>query len=204
MVMKLVHMITKGKVYAVLILGDGVFDERVVNALSKRFDHRGILLSPRIRPRKTGLKGSIETIAFLVNRKLVYNTILLVIDKEHIGSINELADYLKEYGFSITGELIKLNDYSWKIMVSRGSFYGCIYVSIQGFRKCIEENIVELISLLYGVSVKAIEPTRASIKRFLKMKNTSLEEIIEKAGEEILFKAFPGLYSVLKDLYLTT
>ena len=60
-----------------------------------------------------------------------------------------------------------------------------------GFKKCMEEAEAVLIKELFGVEV---EPEKGVIRSFLKEKGMSVEDLIMRAGEAKLKKAFPPAF----------
>lgn len=191
-----------GQLVAFLVVANGSRDEKVMRALLERFEpcekragQEKALLMPQDRP-ALGAAGSLELAAFLIRR--FGKDVLLVMDREHFGR-----------GFyGLLGEILKKNQLGRyairrrrtrgfrEIEVLRDDKPVKLYVVLMGFEKCREEAEAALIREVYGVEVK---PEEGAIRAFLESEGTDIYELIMKAGEDKLRKAFPpALIDLLK------
>jgi hypothetical protein len=66
---------------------------------------------------------------------------------------------------------------------------------VSGFKKNIEENVAKLIEKCYGENV---EPSKEAIKEWLRRRNQTERDLIDKASKEVLEESFPGIVAVIK------
>ena len=78
------------------------------------------------------------------------------------------------------------------VKIRRGSFEGNLYIAIQGWRKCIEENLAYLIKLTYN---EEIEPNKRGVREFRRKKGISFKDMIENSSLE---KAFYSLVRAIR------
>jgi len=183
----------EGQLTAFLVIGDGHHDESVLEALLKRFESREqkkALLMPQDRP-ALGLAGSLDLAAYLIRR--FGKDVLVVIDREH---------FSRNF-YQLLGEVLRkhqLGQYTIRrrrtrgfreVEVRRDEEIVKLYVAVMGFERRVEEAEAVLIREFFGVEV---EPEKGVIRSFLKEKGMSVEDLIMRAGEAKLKKAFPSAF----------
>ncbi len=184
----------------ILLLGDGVREERLVRAISEKYNHKKTLLIPTIGYGKVGLTGVIERLSLLTLLTRV-NRYAIVIDKEHVESIDEVMSKLKEYGFTIN-TIINLDKDLWEIKCTKGPKDITIIFMAVGLtaKGRIEENIAKLIRLFYG---EEVNPDKVAINTWLRRHNLRDHELIRETLErskEKFRKAFPNLMTFIEYL----
>jgi len=184
--------------FAILLIGDGRREERIISTLSEGYNHSKLLLIPTIGVR-TGLTNVVDTLAWLtVNTRVKIYAV--VIDKEHVETIDDVKLKLTEYGFSVD-TLNKVANGLWKIKCSKGPKSVTLYLATTGLtpKGHIEENIAELIKLLYGETVK---PDKAGINEWLRRHNLRDQELVKEALKRRRIKelkqAFPRLTALME------
>jgi len=178
-----------GELVGFLVLGDGAHDEKVVEALLERFDHRKAVLAPQDKP-ALGLEWSLELAAYLVGRFGV--DVLVVIDGDRFD--RKLFSRLVEQYFSYR-EVEERGERFIGLRVARGGFSARLYVAVMGVRS-IEEVEAALIHALYGEDV---EPEKSAIRIFLRERGKKIYDLIREAGEDELRRAFSSeLIELLK------
>jgi len=181
---------------AYVLTGDGSRDIRTLGEICEKYDHKSVLILPQYAP-ATGLKVT-EILATLFDKERKTLRFLVLLDKEHLRSINDFKKALSERGFAVLGRIKRLCEGCWKITVEKGGKQGIIILAVQGRVKSIEENYAELIKLLSGENVEA---NKESIKKWFKDHGVSgYRELIRNAKVEILEKAFTPLTCAIKTL----
>ena len=183
----------EGQLTAFLVIGDGHHDERVLEALLKRFELRGhekAVLMPQDRP-ALGLAGSLDLAAYLIRR--FGRDVLVVIDREHFGRnfYRLLEEALRRHQLGQYTIRRRRTRGFREIEILKGDKIVRLYVAMMGFKKCMEEAEAVLIKELFGVEV---ESEKDSIRSFLKEKGVSIGDLIMRAGETKLKKAFPPAF----------
>jgi|YelNatPaOPRAMG01_1025707.scaffolds.fasta_scaffold150787_2 hypothetical protein len=162
----------------------------------RKYDHGSIIVYPQYMF-KTGLKVT-ELLAKLFDMERRTLRFLILLDKEHLRSIEDFEEALKDCAFTILDKVTCSCECCWKINIKKGEKQGIIILSIQGKNKSIEENYAELIKLLSGENVEA---NKESIKKWFKDHGVSgYRELIRNAKVEILEKAFTPLTCAIKTL----
>lgn len=69
------------------------------------------------------------------------------------------------------------------------------WFAVNDSKKNVEENIVKLIEKCYG---EKLEASKSEIKNWLRRKNQSDRDLIEKSSKEALEESFPGIVTVIK------
>ncbi len=188
-------------VYA--LIGDGGRELRILifKIAAEKYNHSRIVKIPELRPlqRTTGVRGLdavIRELALLLPKTAV-TTYIILIDREHVSNIEQLRRKLEEYGFAVQNYEV-LHEGCWKVRVERGTKGAIVYVVIFGFKKCIEEHLVELIHLLYN---EQIEPEKDAVNRWLRKHRLKDEDLVKEALRRQVFeKTFPQLAIALREL----
>lgn len=185
---------TVSRVHGYLLVGNGPSDVRILTVLAERFDHSKVLRIPQtpLRGRK-GLKASIESLTFCLDRPAM-NRFILVIDREHVASKEEIEEKLQECGFECL-EIEEINSGAYYVEAKRGDKRALIYIALLGFKKRIEENLAQLIKVMYN---EDLEPRKKVIRRWLKVKGLRDVDLIRKARDEQLNQAFPSVTIVFR------
>lgn len=194
--MRLVKGGLVGRFAAILLLGNGTRDERIIGEVMSKFNHKKTILLPTI-PRRTGIEAIIDQLTILSTTTRV-NTYIVVLDKEHLRSVKEVESSLKRHGFSIS-RIEDLGSDALVIECVRGGRKVVVYVALVGLsdRGCIEECLAGLIKLIYGEDV---EPTKESLSKWLSSHDMSDRDIVSRASKEQLRRVFPGLLRVIEVL----
>ncbi len=196
--MKLLHGERPGEKQIAIIIGNGFREERILNSIIKlyKLNNTKTLIVPRLPyGRRPGLGPSIESIKLLVEMGVKTNTFVIIIDKEHVRSIDDVSNAFKNLGFLCRPtELMKnLLEIQCKIGIRNIT----TYVAILGYKKSIEEHLAELIKLQYHEEVK---PNKEEIRRWLSQKKLKDFELIEQSHKRYVEKAFTQLVSLLNRL----
>ena len=183
----------EGQLLAFLVIGDGHHDESVLEALLKRFESREqekALLMPQDRP-ALGLAGSLDLAAYLIRR--FGKDVLVVIDREHFGRgfYRLLEEALRRHQLGQYTIGRRRTRGFREVEVRRDEEVVKLYVVVMGFERHVEEAEAVLIREFFGVEV---EPEKGVIRSFLKEKGMSVEDLIMRAGEAKLKKAFPPAF----------
>ena len=183
----------EGQLTAFLVIGDGHHDESVLEALLKRFELRGhekAVLMPQDRP-ALGLAGSLDLAAYLIRR--FGKDVLVVIDREHFGRnfYRLLEEALRKHQLGQYTIRRRRTRGFREVEVRRDEEIVKLYVVVMGFERHVEEAEAVLIREFFGVEV---EPEKDSIRSFLKEKGVSIRDLIMRAGETKLKKAFPPAF----------
>ncbi|MCP8314186.1 MAG: hypothetical protein H3Z53_07445 [archaeon] len=179
-----------------MITGDEGNEERILKALSSRFNGRKQLYWPKPPIfRKTGLRAleAVKVYPSLIGQRSL--KVLFLVDQEHIKGETQ-HDVLKALiGIEIKN-VEKLHDKALYIKTSIGEKSIDIYAVVQGRTKCLEENISELLELM-GYKVN---PDKDDIKKLLREIRKDLEDIIKEAPLRDLERTFPQLIKTLRML----
>ncbi|AEF96278.1 hypothetical protein Metig_0728 [Methanotorris igneus Kol 5] len=200
--MMLVSEESKDNFIAFVITGNGRWEQVILKSIAKRYNGRDKVLyfpkSPFKHSRKTGL--SCLDILRLEKEKLNIikkcGKLLVLIDKEHISSVDDITKKLEslrvfeDFEMENNGDIVK-------IIGNLGNREIVIHIVIFGKEKCIEEDVSELIKLEFGEN---IYPDKNAIKDFLKSKGLKRKDLIEDAKIENLEIAFNPLIRVIKFL----
>ncbi len=144
--------------YSVLLLiGNGSFDEKVLEMLFPKLDGLKHSIAfpalPKPYRRKTGFRGIIDALSHIIHHiihvSIKPRKVLIVIDHEHLGEEIDLEEIIREKGFDIL-ESISLENKAFKYILTRGGFRFTLYIAVMGKTKSIEENIEMLEKLIYG------------------------------------------------------
>ncbi|WP_048055516.1 hypothetical protein [Methanotorris igneus] len=193
---------SKDNFIAFVITGNGRWEQVILKSIAKRYNGRDKVLyfpkSPFKHSRKTGL--SCLDILRLEKEKLNIikkcGKLLVLIDKEHISSVDDITKKLEslrvfeDFEMENNGDIVK-------IIGNLGNREIVIHIVIFGKEKCIEEDVSELIKLEFGEN---IYPDKNAIKDFLKSKGLKRKDLIEDAKIENLEIAFNPLIRVIKFL----
>jgi len=187
-------------------MGDGRRDVRILRRAAEKYDHSRIIRIPEAgypcgdqrecrRLYGKGLSGSIARLAALVSR-ITVDKFIILIDREHVESIEYAIRKLEEHGFNII-ESEAMDEGCWKFSIERGFKRATLYVAILGWIKSIEENLAQLIQLLYGEHVEA---SKEAIDAWLKKRGMSDSDLVERASREQFEKVFPQLARILGEI----
>jgi len=168
-----------------IVIGDGSRDEKIMKALLRRFDDEKVVLMLQDRP-SLKLEGSVAHASYLVGR--YGKDVLIVIDREHFDG-RYFKRLLSAY---FSGHEVKRRSGGFRhIEVEKGPRKANLYVAIMGVKKAIEEVEATLVREVYG---EEVEPSDEAIRRFLREHDVKIYDLIERAGEEKLKKAFPPTF----------
>ena len=190
-----------GDVAAVIIIGNGPRDLRILATIATKYNHKKLLLHVQLPPpysARKGLGAALEATYYVLTRCEACNHVLIVIDKEHLPVSEKLKKELLRHG--IHAENIKKHE-SGLIEIDASLYMpghqrkARILIAPQGHYKSIEENLAALIRLLYGEQVK---PSKEDVNKWLRRHRLRDNELVEKADKDILEKAFPSLTHALK------
>lgn len=195
--MKIVEASFEGTVHAYMLTGNGPRDIRIMKELASKYNHNKLIKIPQTPIKERGLQPTIKTIAYLLD-KVTINKYILVIDREHVESVETCRNTLIKHGFEIVEET-SLGEKSWYFKARRGGSEIHIYVAVSGCerQKSIECNIAKLIKSRYGEQVK---PDKNTIKRWLKNRSLRDIDLIRKTGRRHLERAFPQHRKILKKI----
>jgi hypothetical protein len=184
------------KPLAHIIIGDGYTELRILKALENKFNHSEVLLCPGLGV-SIGLSAALDMLATLFSLDKRVSKYLLIIDKEHVKSVDDVAKSLRDRGFTVGDTKECYDKMCYIFIVERGGRRGVVVVSIQGRERSIEENIAELIKIRYNEDVGS---DKKSLKEWFREKGLSVEEVIEQSSYELIEKAFPALTKALNTL----
>jgi len=195
-----------GAAHAIAIMGDGRRDVRILRRAAEKYDHSRIIRIPEAgypcrdqrecrRQYGKGLSGSIARLAALVSL-ITVDRFIILIDREHIGSIEDATKKLEEHGFKVI-ESEAVDEGCWKFSIERGFKKATLYIAILGWIKSIEENLAQLIQLLYG---EHVEKSKEAIDAWLKKRGLSDSDLVERASREQFENAFPQLARILGEI----
>ncbi len=194
-----------GKEVVSVITGDGRDEYNILKSFARKYDGNKKLLwfpviplkkvTRRVAERLSGLK-SLNVIKDYPGKYRISNFLYLV-DREHIESKDQIRNHLKSEVGVKNISVVRENTSYMVINCLYGLHEVTVYCVISGEKKNIEEEIVKLISIKFGVG---IEPNKKEIKRFLRNHQTDYEDIIERATKEELETAFPALSTILNEI----
>jgi len=182
----------------ILLFGNGHRDRRITKAVLRKLRFREELYEPQI-PAPGSLRAVVEQASLLLDKsEALEHTMLIVVDREHIACEEALTKLFREY-FSLLKMEQLCEGYSWRLECRRGPRHTIIYVVAMGLsrRKCIEENLAKLIELTYGESIEA---DKRSLREWLRRRELSDMELVEKAPIKAVREAFKSLACVLDEL----
>ena len=106
--MRVVKGQVAGTPNAYLVVGNGAEDVKVFTVVAEAYDHRKTILLPTLPVRErdrvgtTGLAAVARALAILVSLQQASDSVYLVlIDLEHVKSLNDVEDKLREHGFDV-------------------------------------------------------------------------------------------------------
>ena len=105
--MRVVKGQVAGTPNAYLVVGNGAEDVKVFTVVAEAYDHRKTILLPTLPVREkdrvgTGLTVVARALAILVSLQRASDSVYLVlIDLEHVKSLNDVEDKLREHGFDV-------------------------------------------------------------------------------------------------------
>ncbi len=114
--MKLVEA-SRTKVQAYVIFGDGQSDERIFSAIASKFNHKVVISNP-LSVHETGLSATFKTIAKLTEFVEFPFRYLIVIDREHVKSKDDIKNITK-YGFELLQDPSELNSFAYILKARR-------------------------------------------------------------------------------------
>ena len=109
--MKIVEASFEGTVHAYMLTGNGPRDIRIMKELASKYNHNKLIKIPQTPIKERGLQPTIKTIAYLLD-KVTINKYILVIDREHVESVETCRNTLIKHGFEIVEET-SLGEKSW-------------------------------------------------------------------------------------------
>jgi len=90
------------RAWTYVLIGDGPSDVRVIKAVAEGYDHGKVVKLPqRALFAEKGL-SVLRALAALVD-KVDVNRYLVVVDREHVGSLQDVEMRLTEHGFEVVG-----------------------------------------------------------------------------------------------------
>jgi len=202
--MRVIEGSVVGRADVCLIVGNGGRERRMFKVVAEAYNHGKTILLPLSpileKTGRLGLEGTVRALAVLISQQPVRNYVYLVlIDLEHVKSVNDVKAKLREYGFEVLNTET-LGEGCYRLKVRRGAKYATIYVAVFGDRECqsIEAHIVRIVRELYG---EELECDKKSIRKWLRKHGMRDSELIRKAVQKRLIpKVFPQLVVVLQQL----
>jgi hypothetical protein len=111
--------ITKEPPLAIIIVGDGREDVKVLEAIGERLNHESFLVYSRLVGR-IGLVGAVDSLSELVSRIKAVSRYLVVIDREHIRDVKDFELVLQSRGFRILEKKSCYDVLCWRFIVEKG------------------------------------------------------------------------------------
>ena len=208
--MKLVEELRDLKSNNLIITGDGSNEFHIMKELCKKYNgHNKLLWFPRTPLLiKKGL-CALDTIKIYLNNQIFgINSIIYLVDGEYIkeDAIIEIQDHLNSIGVNII-DIAPINE-AFIIRCSSGNYEIILYCIVSGTETCIEEEIVKLIDLEYGVKINLSGDRdsgwktriKKEIRLTLKGKNKNLEELIRNAEKSKIERSFPNICAILRKI----
>ena len=194
--MRLIHGEIASKDDVILITGNGAVDIRVLTGFVEKYDHSKRLLYP-MSGIKTGIQSAIDTLTTLAH-KLVNKIYMIIIDREHVESFEQVLSELRSHGFHIKDKR-NLADNAFMLDLYLGQKEIKLYISIFGFTKKgrIEENISKLIRIKYGRNIK---PSKKEIRSWLRSRKLRDLDLIRMSSKDELNKSFPALTAIIQEI----
>ncbi|MBA7563438.1 hypothetical protein ES708_05096 [subsurface metagenome] len=193
--MRLVESIKGIDSYYLIISGNGTFPESVIfKNLCKKFNgyDKAIFSINTPLKKQTGL-DALNAIP-LLSEKFRINSIIFIVDGEHIkeNAAIEIQEHLEAKGMSIN-----------QVLPLQGAFL--IKCKTEVF---IEEEVAKLVELKLGVKIdlsRKREPAgrkviKKQIKKVLREKRKTIEELVRNTGITKLEEIFPNICAVLKKI----
>lgn len=185
-----------GPAHAYAIIGDGIRDKRILEAIAEKYDHGKLLRIPQTPFRgETGIKALIRKLIILIEHTRM-DKYLALIDREHVESADKLCREFRGHGFDIVN-VEQLRRGCLRLSVSRGAKKATIYLAILGRVKAVEENPAKLIKKLYGEHVEA---SKEAVDKWLRARGLREDELVRKASRRVLEESFPTLTEALQKL----
>jgi len=200
--MRVVEGQVAGTPNAYLVVGNGAEDVKVFRVVAEAYDHRKTILLPilPIHRGERGLAAVARALAILVSLQRASKSVYLVlIDLEHVKSLDDVEDKLREHGFDVVETEI-LGEQCYRVEVERGSKRAIVYVVVSGDRECrfIEAHIAKMIRELYKEEVKC---DKKFIRKWLKRHGIRKVSLVQEAVRRgLVSKVFPQLAIVLQQL----
>lgn len=200
--MRVVEGQVAGTPNAYLVVGNGAEDVKVFTVVAEAYDHRKTILLPilPIHRGERGLAAVARALAILVSLQRASKSVYLVlIDLEHVKSLDDVEDKLREHGFDVVETEI-LGEQCYRVEVERGSKRAIVYVVVSGDRECrsIEAHIVKMIRELYKEEVKC---DKKFIRKWLKRHGIRKVSLVQEAVlRGLVSKVFPQLAIALQQL----
>ncbi len=198
--MRVVEGEVLGTPHAYVLIGDGPRDLRVLRATAEKYNHSRVLKVPQTPIRGTGLVNVVKSVSTLANMRLRVSKYLVLIDKEHVDSLENVRNELLKFGFEVLSIKV-LGRYSWLFRVRKGAKEISIYFVVLGMIKCIEENLARLIEIVYGEKVGR---NKEDVNKWLRKHGLSDYELVSSAPRSKIEEAFPDLTKALKELVIST
>ena len=187
-----------GPATAYIIIGDGRRERRILRGVVEKYNHRKALRIPDDPlPGRTGFKTCIERLTLLLDKTRV-TTYLIIVDREHleIQDPKNLEKELRKHGIEVI-ELQEVEKHCWRLELRRGAKRAALYIAVLGQRKRVEENLAQLIQLLYG---EQVEGEKEAVDKWLKEHGIEDIDLVRKASRKIFEQAFPQLAKPLQEL----
>jgi len=181
-----------------IIIGDGSTEFRILKALENKLDHSDVLLYSG-RGVSIGLSAALDMLATLFSLDRRVTKYLLIIDKEHVKSVNDIEKGLRDRGFTVRDAKECFDDVCYVFIVERSGRRGVVAVSIQGRERSIEESIAELIKMRYNEDVGS---DKKSLREWFKGKRLSVEKVMEQSGYKLVEKALAKALNTLKQMQI--
>lgn len=200
--MRVVEGQVAGTPNAYLVVGNGAEDVKVFTVVAEAYDHRKTILLPilPIHRGERGLAAVARALAILVSLQRASDSVYLVlIDLEHVKSLDDVEDKLREHGFDVVETEI-LGEQCYRVEVERGSKRAIVYVVVSGDRECrsIEAHIAKMIRELYKEEVKC---DKKFIRKWLKRHGIRKVSLVQEAVlRGLVSKVFPQLAIALQQL----
>jgi hypothetical protein len=188
--------ITKEPPLAIIIVGDGREDIKVLEAIGEKLDHESFLVYSRLVGR-IGLVGAADSLSELVSRIKAVSRYLVVIDRERIRDVKDFELVLQSRGFRIPEKKSCYDVLCWRFIVEKGD-RRVVVLSIQGRERRIEKNEAELIRLCLGETVAS---DKKSIRELLRRRSIgSVKDLIKQCNDKALELAFTSLIHALNEI----
>jgi len=186
-----------GPAYAYAIIGDGGRERRILAAAAEKYDHGKVIRIPvmPIYRGGTGLTPAVRKLAILLS-KTVVATYVMLMDREHVSSVEQVERALAEHGFA-TLKAERLHEGCWRVEVERGGRRATVYVVVLGREKCVEEDLASLIQARFG---EPVEGEKRAVDSWLRRRGLKDGDVVREASREEFRKAFPQLAAALEGL----
>ena len=175
--------------HVLLIIGDGLREEKLIRCITPKFDGGKCILSMpglpghfRVRKGVSALEGLIHTLMRCKVDKALY-----IVDKEHVTNPDEVNRWLKQHGCKVEEHGRIREGVGW-LRFTYGPRKIKLYIVIAGHRKSMDEEIEKLAGEVYD---KEIKPEN--------VKSLNIKQMLKKANIKVI-KKYLGLASALQDL----